>query len=171
MQVAALILQLLGAVLTGVGMYGAYRAAREGLTIRQWFQQWRNRGKAHTVHVDEPATAHAEMYPPTVSVTYSHDPSLPLDEQVRRLALTVEQSQADITRLREDAREDRHNVSDNLALIAARIETLDADTQERLRRLVIDQRHRGVIDLRWAATGLFITAVGLGLALFDLACA
>jgi hypothetical protein len=168
MQVAALVLQLVGAVVTGVGLSVAYIAARDGLTICQWIQQWLNRGKAHTVNVDEPATAHAEMYPPTVSVTYPHDPSLRMDEQVRRLALTVEQSQADISRLREDAREDRHNVSDNLALIAARIETLDADTQERLRRLVIDQRHRGVIDLSWAATGLFITAVGLGLALFDL---
>ncbi|MCB1258075.1 MAG: hypothetical protein KDB26_13260 [Microthrixaceae bacterium] len=170
MQAASLILQLVGVLIAGSGMLVAWYAARDGLTVCEWVQQrrrqWHNRGKPVVIRVST-ATATASMFPPTISVTYEHDPSLPLEDQVEQLAVTVESLRNGGKAQREAIRELRHELIDTSSRLAAQMDKFDTESQERLRQLLADQNKNRVIDLRWAVLGLGFTASGL---LIDLIC-
>jgi hypothetical protein len=162
MQVAANVVQLIGAVVTFLGLWYAYTRSAHDTTPWAWLWSTVRRSKPR-VHTGaaQPSfysfgTISAEGYAP-----FTLDTALPIEDQLadyaHRLRALFSPVFNDIARLDRDIKSAREHA----ASVASQALT---DANQHLEEFKAGQTRAEVLDLRVAIWGLAITAVGLVLA-------
>lgn len=166
MQAVANVVQLIGALVTFVGLAHAYTRSAYGMGLGRWIMSKLRRsdvqltGEGLLVGMGGTGTASVDVYAP-----FSLDTGQPVEDQLAHLAEYVRELRAMFPLIGQQFIQLQRDVADARAHAESVAGQALADAKKHLDDFKADQTRTDVLDLRVAIFGLFISFVGTALAL------